>query len=121
MASLFVHSRRANQKTNAAVASVKRYAGNRAAVSVGPSNPIPVAAQPSSPRAIAAHMRLLANDTLEGREPGTRGFEVAAEYVRAQFAAAGLDVSYQPVPMRAAKLDDSASTLSIDGKALVLR
>ena len=72
-------------------------------------------------QAIAAHMGFLANDTLEGREPGTRGFEVAAEYVRAQFAAAGLDVSDQPVPMRAAKLDDSASTLSIDGKPLVLR
>ena len=43
MASLLVHSRRANQKTNAAVASVKRNAGNRAAVSVGPSNSIAAA------------------------------------------------------------------------------
>jgi Zn-dependent M28 family amino/carboxypeptidase len=72
-------------------------------------------------QAIAAHMRFLSNDTLEGREPGTRGFETAAEYVRAQFAAAGLDVSYQPVPMRAAKLDANASTLSIDGTPLVHR
>src|SRR2546430_8935012 len=66
--------------------------------------------------AIAAHMRFLAGDALEGREPGTRGFEIAAEYVRAQFAAAGLDVSYQPVPMRAATVDESASSLAIGGE-----
>src|SRR5437870_11803896 len=82
---------------------------------------LPAAAQPISPHAIAAHIRFLANDALEGREPGTRGFETAAEYVRAQFATAGLEVSYQPVPMRAAKLDESASSLSVDGKALVNR
>ena len=80
-----------------------------------------MAAQPIDPHAIAAHMRFLADDALEGREPGTRGFEVAAEYVRAQFTAAGLDVAYQPVPMRGAKLDDGASSLTIDGKALVHR
>lgn len=71
--------------------------------------------------AIAAHMRFLANDALEGREPGSNGFEVAAEYVRAQFSAAGLDVSYQTVPLRAAKVDADASTLEVDGKALTHR
>ena len=49
---------------------------------------MPAAAQPISPNAIAAHMRFLSSDALEGRETGTRGFEVAAEYVRAQFTAA---------------------------------
>ena len=34
------HTRRANQKRSAAVKSVKRYAGNRAASSVGPSTSI---------------------------------------------------------------------------------
>ena len=82
---------------------------------------MPAAAQPIPPQAIAAHMRFLASDLLEGREPGTRGFEVAAEYVRAQFAAAGLEVSYQPLRLRAAKLDESASSLTIDGKTLVDR
>jgi predicted PurR-regulated permease PerM len=43
IASSFVHSRRANHQTNAAVASVKRYAGSRAAVSVGPSTSIAAA------------------------------------------------------------------------------
>src|SRR5947207_1059118 len=79
------------------------------------------AAQTISPHAIAAHIRFLADDGLEGREPGTRGFEVAAEYVRAQFDAAGLETSYQTVRMRAAKLDESASSLSMDGKPLVNR
>jgi len=71
--------------------------------------------------AIAAHMGFLADDALEGREPGTRGYEVAAEYVRAQFDAAGLQTSMQPVPMRAAQIDPSASTLTIDGKPLAMR
>src|SRR5438477_8052871 len=71
--------------------------------------------------AIAAHIGFLANDTLEGREPGTRGFAIAAEYVRAQFAAAGLAVSDQPVMLRGAKLDEATSTLVINGKPLVLR
>jgi len=39
----------------------------------------------SIPAAIASHIHFLASDALEGRETGMRGFEVAAEYVRAQF------------------------------------
>src|SRR5437660_6442526 len=82
---------------------------------------LPAAAQPIDPRAIAAHIRFLASDTLEGRETGTRGYEVAAQYVRAQFAAAGLDVTEQPVSLRGARVDESASSLAIDGKPLVNR
>lgn len=66
-------------------------------------------------------MRFLASDALEGRETGSRGFEIAAAYVRAQFEAAGLETSDQPLRLRAAKLDESASSLSIGGKALVIR
>src|ERR1051325_606556 len=43
IASFHVHKRRANHHTNAAVASVKRYAGSRAAVSVGPITSIAAA------------------------------------------------------------------------------
>lgn len=90
---------------------------------------LPAAAQPPSAslrpgissNAIAAHVRFLSSDAVEGREAGTRGFAVAAEYVRAQFASAGLDVSAQPMKLRAAKLDESASALTIGGKRLVLR
>jgi hypothetical protein len=82
---------------------------------------LPAAAQSIDPHAIAAHMRFLASDALEGRETGSRGFEIAAAYVRAQFEAAGLEASYQPLRLRAAKLDESASSLAIGGKALVIR
>ena len=69
-------------------------------------------------QAIAAHVNFLADDALEGREPGTRGFEIAAKYVRAQFEGAGLAVSYQPVPLRGAQLNVEASTLTIGGATL---
>ena len=37
-----------------------------------------------------AHVTFLADDALEGREAGTRGHEIAARYVAAQFASMGL-------------------------------
>jgi Zn-dependent M28 family amino/carboxypeptidase len=39
---------------------------------------------------IAEHVRFLANDLLEGRAPGTRGGDIAANYIAAQFALYGL-------------------------------
>ncbi len=42
------------------------------------------------PEALRAHMEFLADDLLEGRGTGTRGFQLAANYVRAQFEEMGL-------------------------------
>ena len=39
---------------------------------------------------IAEHVRFLSNDLLEGRAPGTRGGDIAANYIAAQFALYGL-------------------------------
>ena len=39
---------------------------------------------------IRAHVKFLADDLLEGRGPGLRGSELAAKYIGAQFAVAGL-------------------------------
>src|SRR5580704_9289254 len=39
---------------------------------------------------IRAHVRFLADDLLEGRGTGTRGGDVAAKYIAAQFALYGL-------------------------------
>jgi Zn-dependent M28 family amino/carboxypeptidase len=56
---------------------------------------------------IRAHVRFLSLDLLEGRGPGTRGAEVAAEYIATQFALAGLKPAgengtfFQPVPLYA--------------------
>lgn len=43
-----------------------------------------------SPEAIKAHMTFLADDAMEGREAGTRGYDIAANYVAAQYALLGL-------------------------------
>src|SRR5436309_9927156 len=77
------------------------------------------------PAAIASHIHFLASDVLEGRETGMRGFDVAAEYVRAQFQAIGLEPLhgdwFQHFALRAATLDEAQSSLAINGKPLVIR
>src|SRR5215469_4229340 len=40
---------------------------------------------------IRAHVRFLSLDLLEGRGPGTRGDQLAAEYIATQFALDGLE------------------------------
>ena len=76
-------------------------------------------------RRIASHIRFLASDTLEGRETGTRGYDVAAEYVRSQFEAIGLeplrDDWFQRFALRAATLDETKSSFAIDDRPLVIR
>src|SRR5271168_3287579 len=47
------------------------------------------AAASIDPEKIGAHVRFLADDLLEGRGPGTRGGQLAAEYIATQFALAG--------------------------------
>jgi len=44
-----------------------------------------------SPEAYRAHLTFLADDALEGRAPATRGGDLAAKYVAAQFARLGLE------------------------------
>ena len=41
--------------------------------------------------ALRAHLEFLADDALEGRRPGTRGGELAARYIAAQFERLGLE------------------------------
>jgi Zn-dependent M28 family amino/carboxypeptidase len=54
---------------------------------------------------IRAHVRFLSLDLLEGRGPGTRGAELAAEYIATQFALAGVQPAgdngtfFQKVPL----------------------
>ena len=71
------------------------------------------------PGEIRAHMGFLADDLLEGRDPGTRGYLLAARYVQAQFESMGLSPAgddgtyYQTVPLRRASLDESGCSLVI--------
>ena len=74
-----------------------------------------------TPHAIRAHVNFLASDALEGREAGTRGYDVAAAYVAAQFEAAGLEPAgdngtyFQQVKLRTFRLDPASSWFAIDG------
>lgn len=43
-----------------------------------------------SPDSVRAHVAFLADDLLEGRDAGTRGYDLAARYVATQFEALGL-------------------------------
>ena len=63
------------------------------------------AAASIDPEKIRAHVRFLSLDLLEGRGPGTRGAELAAEYIATQFALDGAEPAgdngsyFQKVPL----------------------
>jgi Zn-dependent M28 family amino/carboxypeptidase len=63
------------------------------------------AAASIDPEKMRAHVRFLSLDLLEGRGPGTRGGEIAAEYIATQFALDGLEPAgddgsyFQKVPL----------------------
>ncbi len=71
------------------------------------------------PDAIRAHVRFLADDLLEGRGTGTRGYQLAANYVAAQLEAVGLEPAgndgtyFQPVAFRKADLVPGESSLTL--------
>ncbi|HKO59183.1 MAG TPA: M28 family metallopeptidase, partial [Thermoanaerobaculia bacterium] len=68
-----------------------------------------------------AHIRFLADDALEGRETGARGYDVAAAYVAAKMMEVGLEPAgtggewFQPIRFRSAQLlpEKSAFTIRI--------
>ncbi|GAB3247124.1 M20/M25/M40 family metallo-hydrolase [Larkinella harenae] len=67
-------------------------------------------------------MRFLADDAMEGRKPGTRGYRLAANYVISQFEALGLqpageDKSYlQKVPLRQWRVHEDGCSLTLIDK-----
>lgn len=92
----------------------------------------PAAAQPAPPlsdaaRRVQAHMEFLASDLLEGREAGSRGYDIAADYVAAQFKQLGLTPAgdagsyFQRVPMVAYRpVDEGSLVLKRGGAATPL-
>lgn len=73
-----------------------------------------------SPSAIQADVTFLADDLLEGREPGTPGHEIAALYVATRFAALGLKPAepggwLQSVPLQEKTMDKDGSAVTISG------
>lgn len=67
------------------------------------------------PAHIAAHLRFLSHDLLEGRAPSTRGGQLAAEYLASQLAAMGYEPAgddgtyFQNVPIVESVVDSSFS------------
>ena len=80
------------------------------------------------PEGLRAHMEFLADDLLEGRGTGTRGFQLAADYIKAQFEEMGLRPAgetgsyFQNVGFRKVELQrsDSSFTLRHNGTARAL-
>jgi hypothetical protein len=65
-----------------------------------------------------SHVLYLADDKLEGRDTGTPGHRLAAEYVATQFERAGLKAAgtqgyFQPVQLLSRKIDEAHSSLSL--------
>lgn len=80
------------------------------------------AAPDFSPDRVRAHVEFLADDLLEGRDAGTRGYDLAARYVASQYQALGLTPAgadggwYQQVPLQESRLVDPAGGVTIGGR-----
>jgi Zn-dependent M28 family amino/carboxypeptidase len=90
---------------------------------------VQAAAASIDPEKIRAHVRFLASDLLEGRGPGLRGAQLAAEYIATQFALDGLKPAgdngsyFQKVPLYAVHtVEDqtSASFVAQNGQSIPL-
>ncbi len=76
------------------------------------------AGQAIDPARIEAHVRVLADDKLEGRATGTRGYDMAAQYVAVQMQALGLEPGgvggyLQPVPLLRGELQPAACAFEL--------
>lgn len=76
---------------------------------------------------LKADVEFLASDNLEGRDTGSKGYAIAADYVASQFRAIGLEPAgekgswFQQVPFRRASLEKPPRmTVSLGGKQFVL-
>ena len=73
---------------------------------------------------VHADIGFLADDLLEGRAAGTRGYDLAARYVAAQMAQAGLEPAFggdwfQRFPLLESRVDQAEAELTLDGQPLV--
>ncbi len=84
-------------------------------------------ARAADSNAFRAHLDFLADDALEGRRPGTRGAELAARYIAAQFQRLGLEPAgdsgtfYHRVPIITLTPTPSLKVLSPTPAELVYR
>lgn len=81
--------------------------------------PARAAADEISGERLRADVAFLADDMLEGRGTGTRGYDLAAKYVAARFGTLGLEPAGKdyllPVPFRCATLVEAGSSIALTG------
>src|SRR5882672_12332978 len=103
------------------IAAIPLFAADKAASkAAGEAPPAAVARGMAllSTKALAAHDQFLASDLLEGRGPGTRGDEIAQQYIAAQCESYGLQPAgdggtyYQNVPLLGISTDRDKTALS---------
>jgi Zn-dependent M28 family amino/carboxypeptidase len=122
----------------AVIALCSRVPAQQALPSATPAVPaisgLPPAARAAAasidPEKIRAHVRFLSLGLLEGRGPGTRGAEIAAEYIATQFALDGVEPAgdngtyFQSVPLFAVHTDENKTQFSLvtsNGPAIDLK
>ncbi|HVF55009.1 MAG TPA: hypothetical protein VM934_02600, partial [Pyrinomonadaceae bacterium] len=94
---------------------------NRGAARSNPSASTQAPTGRISENTMRAHIKYLSDDLLEGRGPGTRGGELAAKYIAAQFEALGLRGGgpngsfFQPVSLVGVNANPKP-TLTVSGK-----
>lgn len=77
-----------------------------------------------NPHSIEATMRFLTDDLLEGRQPGSRGFAIASQYIRSQFTAIGLQPAgengdyVQKVPLKKGVVNRQQSSFVLEDKGV---
>ncbi|HBS35322.1 MAG TPA: aminopeptidase [Parvularcula sp.] len=91
-----------------------------AALAVGCATGAPAPDLAGAAARLKADIAWLADDARAGREAGTPGYDAAADYVAAEFEAAGLSPGAdggwrQTVPLRASMRDLDAARMTIDG------
>jgi hypothetical protein len=78
-------------------------------------------ADPAAAARFRSHVAFLSDDLLEGRDSGTRGYDLAAAYVASQFERHGLRPGgdagswYQPVVLRTSSLGAAEPRVTISG------
>src|SRR3954452_14417914 len=86
------------------------FAASLSLVLAGAAPAQPAAGPTFSADRFKAHVAFLADDMLEGRDTGSRGYDIGAAYVASQFMALGLKPGgenggwYKQVPLRSASL-----------------
>lgn len=98
-----------------------------AAFAIGAAQPAARPPESQAAQRVRAHVEFLASDLLEGRDTGSRGYDIAAAYVVSQFAQLGLKPGgtnggwYVPVPFRrATQPTPPAISFTLDGRTVPL-